>query len=57
MVELWAWTRSYGRLCDRSDSPWDDPERRPSHVNRRKVLRQLIMQNEFYVLTAAKRLP
>ena len=40
MVELWAWDRCHEQLCDRSDSPWDDANRRPSHANRRKALRQ-----------------
>ena len=57
LVELWAWDKSHEELCDRSDSPWDDAERRPSHANRRKALRQLIMQNEFSTLTAAWWLP
>jgi hypothetical protein len=51
LVELWAWRRSGKRLCDRSDSPWDDADRRPSHANRRKALRQHIMQNEFSTIT------
>lgn len=57
LVELWSWTKSHNELCDRSDSPWDDPERRPSHANRRKALRQLIMQNELSKLTATWWLP
>jgi hypothetical protein len=57
LVELWAWTRSHKQLCDRSDSPWDDAERRPSHADRRKALRQLIMQNELSTLKAAWWLP
>jgi DDE superfamily endonuclease len=40
LVELWAWRRSAGRLRDRKDSPWDDPERRPSHADRCKALRR-----------------
>ncbi|HKB41776.1 MAG TPA: transposase [Gemmataceae bacterium] len=40
LIELWAWARPQGRLCDRSASPWDDPERRPSHADKRKALRQ-----------------
>lgn len=57
LVELWSWTRNHNELCDRSDSPWDDPKRRPSHANRRKALRQLIMQNEFSTITASWQLP
>jgi hypothetical protein len=25
LVELWAWHLPHERLCDRSNSPWDDP--------------------------------
>jgi hypothetical protein len=57
LVELWAWNRSHEELCDRSDSPWDDALRRPSHANRRKALRALVMQNELTTITAAWRLP
>jgi hypothetical protein len=57
LVELWAWNRSHGDLCDRSDSPWDDAERRPSHANRRKALRALVLQNELTTITANWRLP
>ncbi len=57
LVELWAWNRPHEELCDRSDSPWDDAERRPSHANRRKALRQQIMDAELSSITAAWRLP
>jgi hypothetical protein len=57
LVELWAWKRSHEELCDRSDSPWDDAERRPSHADRRKALRELIIQNEFSAITHAWWLP
>lgn len=57
LVELWAWNRSHDELVDRSDSPWDDPERRASHANRRKALRQQIMQHELSTITAARPLP
>jgi DDE superfamily endonuclease len=46
LVELWAWTRPQGRLSDRSASPWDDPERRPSHADKRKALRQDCLREE-----------
>ena len=57
LVELWSWDQSHQQLCDRSDSPWDDNERRPSHANRRKALRQLVMQNELSTLQATWLLP
>ena len=57
LVEIWAWDQSHAALCDRSDSPRDDAERRPSHANRRKALRQWIMQHELSTLKATWRLP
>jgi hypothetical protein len=47
LVELWAWDRSPSRSCDRSDSPWDQGERRPSHANRCQELRREAMKEEF----------
>lgn len=57
LVELWAWNRTHKQLCNRTDSPWDDAERRPSHGNRRKALRQLILDTELSTLKATWRLP
>jgi hypothetical protein len=57
LVELWAWNRPHAELCDRSNSPWDDPGRRPSHADRRKALRRHIMQNELSAATAVWLLP
>jgi hypothetical protein len=57
LVELWAWNKTHDQLCDRSDSPWDDAERRPSHANRRKALRQYILSNKLKSITANCPLP
>jgi hypothetical protein len=57
LVELWAWDRRHGQLCDRRDSPWDDADRRPSHANRRKALRRHVMEHELSTLAALGRLP
>jgi len=57
LVELWAWDRSHRALCDRRDSPWDDAQRRPSHANRRKALRQTILRNELSTVTRVWCLP
>lgn len=46
LIELWAWQRSHRQLCDRSASPWDDPERRPSHADRRNALRRHSIETE-----------
>ncbi len=53
LVECWAWHKPAEELCDRSDSPWDDPQRRPSHADRRKALRCQTLQNEYLSLSAA----
>lgn len=47
LIELWAWNRSHAELCDRTASPWDKPERRPSHADRRKALQRFLLRNEF----------
>jgi len=57
LVELWAWDKSGKQLVDRSDSPWDDAERRPSHANRRKALRRKILRNELSTITSMWSLP
>lgn len=55
--ECWAWQKSAAEICDRGDSPWDDPDRRPSHADRRKELRRLTLDNEYSSLPAAHRRP
>ena len=57
LVELWAWNRPHEELCDRSDSPWDDADRRPSHANRRKALRRHIMDHQLSTIKAVSRPP
>jgi hypothetical protein len=47
LVELWAWGQSQAQLCDRRASPWDDPQRRPSHADRRKALQRRCIRQEF----------
>jgi hypothetical protein len=57
LVELWAWDKSGQQLVDRTDSPWDDATRRPSHANRRKALRSQIFRNELSTITTTWSLP
>jgi hypothetical protein len=40
LIEVWAWSRPARELRDRRASPWDDPQRRPSHADRLKALRR-----------------
>jgi hypothetical protein len=51
LTELWAWDQPREAICDRSASPWDDPERRPSHADRRKALQRRCLGQEFLQLT------
>ena len=41
MVELECWNEPAKRLVDRSDRPWDNPDRRPSHADRRRRIARL----------------
>ena len=50
LLEIWSWTRPSAEVADRSDRPWDDPTRRPSHVDRRKALKSHLLENEFQSL-------
>jgi hypothetical protein len=47
LIELWAWDHAAARLRDRSASPWDDPDRRPSHADRRNALRRACIRETF----------
>jgi hypothetical protein len=49
MVELWAWDKSTKVLCDRSNSPWDDAWRRPSHADKCAALRRAVLKQTFFV--------
>jgi len=49
LVELWAWGKSAKVLCDRSDSPWDDGFRRPSHADKCAALRREVLKQTFFV--------
>ena len=46
MTEAWAWTREKDELVDRSASPWDDPDRRPSHADKRRAWRRELLAEE-----------
>jgi len=46
MTEAWAWNREAGELVDRQASPWDDPNRRPSHADKRRAWRRELLDAE-----------
>jgi hypothetical protein len=46
LVEAWAWGRPAEEVRGRRDRPWDDPDRRPSHADRRKALQRAMVEEE-----------
>ena len=55
MVELWAWDKPAGVILDRSDSPWDNVDRRPSHADRCASLRREVIAKTFFTTSAHDR--
>jgi hypothetical protein len=55
LLECWSWNKPAEEIRDREDSPWDNPNRRPSHADRRKALRRKTLQNEYLSLSASHR--
>lgn len=51
-VEAWAWQRPEEGLVDRSQSPWDDTPRRPSHADKRKALQREVLRQEIEAVLA-----
>lgn len=48
MVELECWDEPAEQLVDRSDRPWDNPDRRPSHADRRRrIVREMLRESFF----------
>lgn len=47
VVELTCWDQSAEELVDRSDRKWDNPDRRPSHADRRRKLRREMLEKQF----------
>jgi len=48
MVELWAWQQRASVIRNRSDCPWDDADRRPSHADRCGALRREALKRTFF---------
>jgi len=53
MTEAWAWARPSDELTDRSTSPWDDPQRRPSHADKRRAWRRELLRQEIHATLQA----
>lgn len=47
LVELCSWDEDKTTLSDRSDRPWDNAERRPSHADRRRRITREMLRKAF----------
>jgi len=47
MVELACWDTPAEQLVDRSERPWDNPDRRPSHADRKRYLTRKMLDETF----------
>ncbi len=47
LVELCSWDQEKSELTDRSDRPWDNPDRRPSHADRRRAIGREMLEKQF----------
>lgn len=47
LVELATWDREQSSLTDRTNRPWDNPDRRPSHADRRRAIVREMLHEEF----------
>jgi hypothetical protein len=47
LVELECWDTDMNQVVDRSDRPWDNPDRRPSHADRRRKIALQMLRNRF----------
>jgi hypothetical protein len=55
LVELWSWRRSGTTLKQRTDRPWDEASRRPSHADRLKTLKKHVLGESFSALPRVQR--
>lgn len=55
LVELCSWDQQTSALVNRSDRPWDNVDRRPSHADRRRTIAREMLEKQF--LTALPRTP
>jgi hypothetical protein len=49
LVELVSWDVPQAELTDRSERPWDNPHRRPSHADKRRTIAKQMLRKQFFV--------
>lgn len=47
LVELECWDAAVEQVVNRNDRPWDNPDRRPSHADRRRKIALEMLKNRF----------
>ncbi len=47
LVELICWDVKISELTDRSNRPWDNPDRNPSHANRKRFITRKMLHQQF----------
>jgi hypothetical protein len=47
LVELCSWDVDKSKLTDRSERPWDNLDRRPSHADRRRTISREMLRETF----------
>jgi len=47
LVELECWDLEAEELVDRRNRPWDNPNRRPSHADKRRYIARKMLRNQF----------
>jgi hypothetical protein len=47
LVELCCWDQDQAELTDRRDRSWDNPDRRPSHADRRRWIAREMLRKQF----------
>ncbi|QEG32453.1 hypothetical protein GobsT_73080 [Gemmata obscuriglobus] len=58
MTEVWAWDRKAEELVGhRSASPWDDPNRRPSHADKRRAWQHQLLAEEIQAVVGDQQDP
>lgn len=57
MVELCSWDKPHEELSDRTDRPWDNPARRPSHNDRRRTIAKEMLRNHFFSVLRSYLIP
>ena len=57
MIELATWDRTHKEIVDRSHSPWDAPNRRPSHADATISCAGQIVTNELIAACNTNSIP